>query len=151
MNCRANLLFLLAVLVLPLAACSPKIYGALQLVDADMIPIPVATESPEGTIVNMINTTASLEKASHSVSADKMGNFQSGKRALSKGTYKVEASRIGYATVTQTVQLGYFTKQELKLRLKKIHEGRRKSIGSAKSDEDKIINPGEVNIRPPSM
>jgi hypothetical protein len=35
--------------------------------------------------------------------------------------------------------------------LKKIEEGRRKSIKGAASDEDKIINPGEVNIQAPAM
>lgn len=149
MNCRTSLLFLLAIFVLLLTACSPKLYGTLQFVDADMIPI--VGESPEGVVVNMINTTAKLEKASHSAIVDKDGKFESGKNALTSGTYKVEANRIGYATLTQTVELGYFTQQELNLKLQKIHEGKRKSIGGSKSDEDKIINPGEVNIQPPMM
>jgi hypothetical protein len=33
----------------------------------------------------------------------------------------------------------------------KIDEGKRKAIEGAASDEDKIINPGEVNLQPPSM
>lgn len=149
MNYKTSLLFLLAIFVLLLTACSPRIYGTLQFVDADMIPI--VGESPEGVVVNMINTTVSLEKASHSAIVDKDGKFESGKKALAKGTHKVEASRIGYATVTRTLELGYFTRQELHLTLQKIQEGKRKSIGGAKSDEDKIINPGEVNIQPPMM
>ena len=36
-------------------------------------------------------------------------------------------------------------------KLKKIPEGNRKSIEGSKSDEDKIVNPGEVNIQPPTM
>ncbi len=149
MNCRTNFLFLLAVLVLPLAACSPKIYGTIQLMDTNMMPI--ADESPQGTVVNMINTTASLEEASHSVTADEDGKFESEENAIIPGMYKVEASRIGYVTETQTVEIGGGTKKELSLKLKKIQEGKRRSIEGAKSDEDKIINPGEVNIRPPMM
>jgi hypothetical protein len=35
--------------------------------------------------------------------------------------------------------------------LPKIQEAKRKSIKGSASDEDKIINPGEVNIQPPAM
>lgn len=149
MNCKTNLLFLLAVLALPLVACSPKIYGTVRLVDTNMMPI--ADESPKGTVVNMINTTVSLEEASHSVIADEEGKFESENDTIIPGTYKVEASRIGYVTETQTVEIGGGTKKELNLKLKKIQEGKRRSIEGSKTDEDKIINPGEVNIRPPMM
>jgi hypothetical protein len=39
----------------------------------------------------------------------------------------------------------------VELKLKKIPEGKRKSIEGSKSDENKIVNPGEVNIQPPTM
>ena len=95
----------LAVLVLMLAACSPKIYGTLQLMDPTLQPIPPAKESPEDTVVNMINTTSTLEQASHAVTVNKEGKFESEKGKLTPGMYKVEASRIGYQTDTQTVEI----------------------------------------------
>jgi hypothetical protein len=78
------------------------------------------------------------------------GEFESPKDSISKGVYKVEVSRIGYETQTQTVEVGTFgSKVDFKLR--KIEEAKRRSIKGAATDEDKIINPGEVNIQAPSM
>jgi len=37
----------LAVLVLMLAACSPKIYGTLQLMDPNLQPIPPPRRAPK--------------------------------------------------------------------------------------------------------
>ncbi len=145
MNLRKNLLFLLIVSGLFLFACSPKIFGTVQLVDQNMKPI--VGESPEGTVINMINTSAKLEEASYSVTADKEGKFESEEGAIKKGDYKVEAGRMGYITETLTAEIG----KALDIKLKKIPEGKRKSIESAESDEDKIINPGEVNIQPPML
>jgi len=65
--------------------------------------------------------------------------------------YKVEASRIGYLTETQSVEVGRFSRKELEIKLKKVVEGKRRSIEGARSDADKIVNPGEVNIQPPTM
>lgn len=141
----------LSVLLLSLAACSPKIYGTLQLIDANQQSIPLVKESPEGTVVNMINTTSTLEEASHAVTTNAEGKFESEKGKISAGTYKVEASRIGYQTETQTVDVGKFSGSKVDLKLKKITEGKRKSTGASRSDEDKIVNPGEVNIQPPTM
>jgi hypothetical protein len=62
----------------------------------------------------------------------------------------VEASRIGYETQTTTIEVGSFGKK-LELKLRKIDEARRKSIQGSSTDEDKIINPGEVNIQAPTM
>ncbi len=142
---------MLGVAILALGACSPSIYGTLQLVDANLKPVPPAKESPEGTVVNMINTTSTLEQASHSATVNKEGKFESEKGKIMKGTYKVEASRIGYQTETQTVEVGRFSGAEVDFKLKKISEGKRKSTEASKSDEDKIVNPGEVNIQPPTM
>jgi hypothetical protein len=67
------------------------------------------------------------------------------------GKYKVEASRIGYLTETQSVEITKFGSKKLEFKLRKIPEGKLKSIEGSKSDEDKIVNPGEVNIQPPAM
>lgn len=132
-----------------LVACSPKIYGRVDLFDPSMAPLK--GENNEDTVINMINTTSGLDKASYSINTDKNGNFESAKKAVSKGTYKVEAHRIGFETETKTVEVGRFSSVDLEFKLKKIPEGKRKSLENARSDEDKIINPGEVNIEPPSM
>lgn len=138
----------LAAAAMLVAACSPKIYGNVQLVDAGLRPIQ---EASQGTVINMINTSSSLENASHSVAVDEKGTFASEKGSIAQGTYKVEVSRIGYQTETQSVEIGKFTRKKLDVKLKKIQEGKRKSIEGSRSDEDKIVNPGEVNIQPPTM
>jgi hypothetical protein len=99
----------------------------------------------------MINTTSSLEQASHAVTVDVEGKFESMKDKVLPGMYKVEANRIGYMTETQTVEIKNHTRKKVEFKLKKIQEGKRKTIEGSKSDEDKIINPGEVNIQPPTM
>ncbi len=141
--------FFFAVIVFSLWGCSPKIHGTVQLVNQDMTP--VEGESPEGTVVNMMNTSVSVEEASHSVAADSEGKFESEKGAIVKGLYKVEAGKIGYLTETREVEVGSMSSKKVDLRLRKIPEGKRRSIGTSSSDEDKIINPGEVNIQPPMM
>jgi hypothetical protein len=142
---------LLVFCLLMLFACSPTIYGTLQLMDPNMQPIAPAKESPEGTVINMINTTSTLEQASHAVTVNAEGKYESEKGKLTPGMYKVEASRIGYQTDTQTVEITKFGGKKVEFKLKKIAEGKRKSIEGSRSDEDKIVNPGEVNIQPPTM
>lgn len=142
-------LILVAGAGMALMACSPKIYGRVQLVDPAMKP--VVGDSSDGTVINMINTTSALENASHSVIVNVKGEFESEKDKVSPGMYKVEASRIGYQTETQTVEVGRFSRKELEIKLKKVMEGKRRSIEGARSDADKIVNPGEVNIQPPTM
>ena len=142
---------LLAATALLLASCSPKIYGTVQLLDANMQPIPAVKESPQGTVVNLINTTTTIENASHAVNVDAEGKFESIKDYMTPGMYKVEASRIGFMTETQSIEVTKFGGKKLDFKLKKIPEGKRKSIEGSKSDEDKIVNPGEVNIQPPTM
>jgi len=149
MNRAKNLV--LMVMLLMVAACSPKIYGTVQLMDANMQLIPVTKEGPQGTVVNMINTTTTIEKASHAVVVDADGKFESVKDSIIPGTYKVEATRIGFMTETQSVEITKFGAKKVEFKLKKIPEGKRKSIEGSKSDEDKIVNPGEVNIQPPTM
>jgi hypothetical protein len=141
-----TLLTLLALLFV--YGCGANIRGTVQLVDGRQQPIP--NENPKGAVVNMINTTAKVEQASASASVDEKGEFESPKDSIKSGVYKVEVSRIGYETQTQTVEVGSFgTKVQFKL--KKIEEAKRKSIRGSTTDEDKIINPGEVNIQAPAM
>ena len=149
MSYRKAQMFLIGLALLSLVACSAKIYGTVQLVDEDMKPIP--DDNPKGTVVNMINTSVSVENASHAVVADEKGKFESEEDTITPGVYKVEASRIGYVTETETVEIGSSTSKKLKFALKKIPEGKRRSIAGASSDADKIINPGEVNIQPPGI
>ena len=140
---------LLALVVLLLiSGCGGGIRGTVQLVDSRQQPI--ANDSPKGAVVNMINTKAALEQASTSAAVNEKGEFESPKDAIQSGLYKVEVSRIGYETQTQTVEVGAFgTKVDFKLR--RIEEAKRRSFKGAATDEDKIINPGEVNIQAPSM
>lgn len=131
------------------SACSAKIKGVVKLTDMNMKPL--TNESPEGIVVNMINTTGSLESGSHAVTTDALGNFISADGKVKSGTYKIEATKFGYVTDTQTIQVGGFGTREVTLVLKKILQSQRRSIRARGSDADKIINPGEVNIQPPSM
>lgn len=146
-----SILFLCACLIAVLPACAPRIYGTVQLVDAALQPIPLTRESSEGTVVNMINTSTSLEKASHSAVVDKEGKYESAKDAIVPGLYKVEVSRIGYMTETQSLEVSKFGGKQADFKINKIPEGTRRSIEGSKSDENKIVNPGEVNIQPPTM
>jgi hypothetical protein len=145
MNARA-LLALIALLLV--SGCAASIRGTVQLVDSRQQPI--ANESPKGAVVNMINTKAPVEQASASASVDEKGEFASPKDSIKPGLYKVEVSRIGYETQTATVEVGSFGKK-VEFKLRKIEEARRRSIKGSTSDEDKIINPGEVNIQAPAM
>ncbi len=141
----------LVVLIAPLlvmSGCAATIHGTVQLVDSRQQPIP--NESPKGAVVNMINTTAAVNQASASASVDEKGEFESPKDSIKPGVYKVEASRIGYETQTATIEVGSFGKK-VEFKLRKIEEARRKSIKGSATDEDKIINPGEVNIQAPAM
>ncbi len=149
MRCKPHLLILLAAMAFLLTACAAKIYGTVELVDDKMQP--VQGESPKDTVVHMMNTTAKLENASLTATVDEKGKFESEKDALTPGKYRVEATRIGYETQTESVEIKGSTRKKLAFKLKKIEEGKRKSIESLTSDADKIINPGEVNIQPPGM
>jgi hypothetical protein len=134
--------------VVALSGCAASIRGTVQLVDSRQQPI--ANETAAGAVVNMINTKAAVEQASTSAAVNEKGEFESPKDSIKPGVYKLEVSRIGFETQTQTVEVGSFgTKVDFKLR--KIEEAKRRSIKGAATDEDKIINPGEVNIQAPAM
>ncbi len=137
------------VLLALLPACATHIYGTVRLVDANMQPI--TSDTADGSVINMMNTSVPLEQASQSVIVDDKGKFESVKGSLMPGKYRIEASRIGYMIETQSVDLGKYTQKRMDFKLKKIDEGQRKSIRGSTSDEDKIINPGEVNLEPPMM
>jgi hypothetical protein len=147
MTARALLVLIAPLLVV--SGCAATIHGTVQLVDGRQQPIP--NENPKGAVVNMINTTAAVERASSSVTVDEKGEFESPKDSVRPGVYKVEASRIGYETQTETVEIGSFFGKKVEFKLRKIEEGRRKSIKGSDTDKDMIINPGEVNIQPPAM
>ncbi len=69
------------------------------------------------------------------------------------GTVQLVDSRqqpIANESPTATVEVGSFGKK-VEFKLKKIEEAKRKSIKGSTTDEDKIINPGEVNIQAPAM
>lgn len=138
-------------IVFLLSACAPSIHGTIQLVDANNKPLPADVASPEGTVVNMINTSAAVENASFSVTTDAAGKFESAKDTIQKGKYQVEINHLGFQSESRTVEVSTFSSPTVDVNLRKIYEGRRKSIKGSRSDEDKIVNPGEVNIQPPSM
>lgn len=148
---KLHTLFAAAGIVTLLSACAPSIRGTIQLVDANNKPIPTAIASPEGAVVNMINTSAAVEQASYSVTTGADGKFESAKDVIKQGKYQVEVTHIGFQTETRTVEVGSFSSPTVDVNLRKIPEGRRKSIRGSRTDEDKIVNPGEVNIQPPSM
>jgi len=140
---------LIPIVVLLVSGCATTIHGTVQLIDSRQQPVP--NESAKGAVVNMINTSAAVDQASSSTTVDEKGKFESLKDSIKPGVYKVEASRIGYETKTETIEIGSFFSKEVEFRLLKIEEARRRSIKGSATDEDKIINPGEVNIQPPSM
>jgi len=148
---KLHTLFAAAGIATLLSACAPSIRGTIQLVDANNKPIPATLATPEGAVVNMINTSAAVEQASHSVTIAADGKFESAKDAIKQGKYQVEITHIGYQTETRTVEVGTFSSPKVDVSLQKIPENRRKSIRGSRSDENKIVNPGEVNIQPPSM
>lgn len=145
----ARVLIVLIAPLLVVSGCAATIHGTVQLVDSRQQPIP--SESPKGAVVNLINTSAAVDQASSSTSVDEKGKFESPKDSIKPGIYKVEVSRIGYETRTETVEVGSFFSKEVQFKLQKIQEAKRKSIKGSATDEDKIINPGEVNIQPPAM
>jgi hypothetical protein len=143
----ARVLVALIALML-VSGCATTIHGTVQLVDSRQQLVP--NETPKGAVINMINTTAAVEQASSSTTVDEKGEFESPKDAIKPGVYKVEASRIGYETQSQTIEVGSFGKK-VHFKLRKIEEARRKSIKGSATDADMIINPGEVNIQAPAM
>jgi hypothetical protein len=120
----------------------------VKVVDREAKPVPDA--KLEGIVVNMINTTAPIEQASYSVKTDAKGRFAADPKQLNPGTYKIEANEIGYLPAAKTIEFKD-SSREVELELRPVPTGGSRSYRGAQSDRDKIINPGEVNIQPPSM
>ena len=147
MRCRQIIFGMFLFTIIIAAGCATKVSGTIQLLDENGMLLKA--ENPAGTIVNMMNLSVPIGKANYSTEANDKGLFE--KKELEPGEYKVEASRLGFATETQGAKLGKFSHKKFQFKLKKIPEGKRKSIKEGNKDEEKIINPGEVNIQPPSM
>jgi hypothetical protein len=78
------------------------------------------------------------------------GRFSVDAKNLKPGTYKFEANEPGFLPVSKTIEFKE-TSRELELELKPLPTSGSRSYRNSQSDRDKIINPGEVNIQPPSM
>lgn len=137
-----------AALAVTLGGCAPTISGNVKFVDRDNQPEQGG--NLEGIVVNMINTTSDISDASYSVKTDNKGKFEAESNQLKPGTYKVEVDEPGYYPVSKTIEFKS-SSREVDLELKKMPMGRSRSYRSMQSDKDKIINPGDVNIQPPSM
>jgi len=134
--------------VLLLSGCAANITGKVSFVDRDNQPVKDA--KVEGLVVNMINTTSSLGQASHSVKTGPDGKFKAEEKLIKPGTYKIEVNEPGYLPASKTVEFKEESR-EVELELKPLPVGGARSYRGMQSDKDKIINPGEVNIQPPSM
>jgi len=137
-----------ATLALVLGGCGATISGTVRFVDRE--DKPVADAKVEGVVVNMINTSASIEQASYSVKTDAKGRFEADAKQVKPGTYKIEASEPGYIPASKTIEFKD-SSREVELNLKQLPTGGARSYRGAQSDRDMIINPGEVNIQPPEM
>lgn len=138
----------LVLLPLLLSACSAGISGNVRLVDRNNKPVPDARL--DGIVVNMMNTSTAVEQASYSVKTDAKGHFESEGDRIQPGIYKVEASEPGFLTATKTVEVKKMNRS-VDLDLKQLPKGAQRTYRGMSSDREKIVNPGEVNIQPPSM
>ncbi len=139
---------LIALFALLLGGCASTITGAVKFVDRDNKP--EADSKLEGVVVNMINTSSSLSQASYSVKTDSKGKFEADAKRLNPGTYKIEVNEPGYLPASKTIEFKDASR-EVEIELKKMPVGGARTYRGMQSDKDKIINPGEVNIQPPSM
>lgn len=142
---RAGLPIALALL---LAGCASTITGSVKF--AGQGNKPEQDAKLEGIVVNLINTTSQIGDASYSVKTDKKGRFETDSKQLKAGTYKIEVNEPGYLPTSKTIEFKD-SSREVELELKKIPMGGSRTYRGMQSDKDKIINPGEVNIQPPSM
>jgi hypothetical protein len=138
----------IAFLALLLVGCASTITGAVKFVDRDNKP--EIEPKLEGVVVNMINTSSSLGQASYSVKTDTKGKFEADSKQLKPGTYKIEVNEPGYLPASKTLEFKD-SSREVEIELKKLPTGGARTYRGMQSDKDKIINPGEVNIQPPSM
>ncbi len=134
--------------LLLLSGCASTISGSVKFVDRENNP--ETDPKLEGVVVNMINTTTAVDQASYSVKTDPKGKFEADPKQLKPGTYKVEVNEPGYLPTSKTIEFKDASR-EVELVVKKIPMGGSRSYRGMQSDKDKIINPGDVNIQPPSM
>ena len=131
-----------------LAGCAAGISGSVRMVDRNNKPVPDA--QLDGIVVNLINTSSAVEQASYSVKTDSKGHFEAGSDKVLPGVYKIEVAEPGYVTATKTVEFKKMPRS-VELDLRQLPKGSTQSYRGMTTDKDKIINPGEVNIQPPSM
>lgn len=143
---KCSLIALMAIFLL--AGCASNITGSIKFADRDNKP--EQDSRLEGVVVNLINTTADIGDASYSVKTDNKGRFETDPKMLKPGTYKIEVNEPGYLPTSKTIEFKD-SSREVELDLKKMPMGGSRSYRGMHSDKDKIINPGEVNIQPPSM
>jgi outer membrane murein-binding lipoprotein Lpp len=134
--------------LLLLAGCASNITGSVKFMDRESKP--EADAKLEGIVVNMINITSQIGEASYSVKTDNKGKFAADPKQLKPGTYKIEVNEPGYLPASKTIEFKD-SSREVEIELKKMPTGGGRSYRGMQSDKDKIINPGEVNIQPPSM
>jgi len=139
----------IAVMVLLLSGCAANITGAVKFADSDAKQAE-ADSRLEGIVVNLINTTSQIGEASYSVKTDKKGRFETDAKQLKPGTYKIEVNEPGYLPASKTIEFKDQSR-EVEFELKRMPTSGSRSYRGMQSDKDKIINPGEVNIQPPSM
>lgn len=144
--CKSSSFALIALLLL--SGCASVITGSVKFVDRNNKPEP--DSRLEGVVVNLINTTSPIGDASYSVKTDNKGKFETDAKQLKPGTYKIEVNEPGYLPTSKTIEFKD-SSREVNLELKKMPVGGARSYRGMQSDKDKIINPGEVNIQPPSM
>lgn len=147
----------IALLTLLLSACAANITGSVKFTEpeskaADSGSADKSAQDSrlEGIVVNMINITSQIGEASYSVKTDNKGKFAADPKQLKPGTYKIEVNEPGYLPVSKTIEFKD-SSREVELELKKMPTGASRTYRGPQSDKDKIINPGEVNIQPPSM
>lgn len=142
-----------------LSGCAASITGVVKFPDAAAARDTTKADNKasdnqdanlEGIVVNLINTTSELGDASYSVKTDKKGRFETDAKQLKSGTYRIEVNEPGYQPVSKTIEFKE-SSREVELELKRMPVGATKSYRGSQTDKDKIINPGEVNIQPPSM
>lgn len=143
-----------ALLTLLLSACAANITGSVRFAEPETKSASGDKSGQdsrlEGIVVNMINTSSQIGEASYSVKTDNKGKFAADSKQLKPGTYKIEVNEPGYLPVSKTIEFKD-SSREVELELRKMPTGASRAYRGMQSDKDKIINPGEVNIQPPSM
>jgi hypothetical protein len=148
MKCKNTGLTMAAAALLLLGGCAANITGKVSYRDLENKPLKDA--KVEGLVVNMINTTSTLGQASYSAKTDQDGKFKGDAKQLKPGTYKIEVNELGYLPASKTIEFKEESR-EVELELRPVPAGGARTYRGMQSDKDKIINPGEVNIQPPSM